>query len=156
MNVGRVTIEKNLEAFLRLQLPGSKVVVGRGPQRDALMAKYPDAHFHMVSGDEALAACYNAADVFVFPSRTDTFGLVMLEALACGVPVAAYPATGPLDVIGDSGAGILSEDLRAAALAAQDIDPAICLRRAAAFPWSTVKDQFLQNLAPCQNDGVGA
>jgi len=149
MNVGRVTIEKNLEAFLKLDLPGSKVIVGSGPQRKSLMAKYPDVLFHMVEGDEALAACYNAADVFVFPSLTDTFGLVMLEALACGVPVAAMPATGPVDVIGDSKAGILSEDLRQAALDALEIDPQICVQRAADFPWSTVKDQFIDNLAPC-------
>jgi glycosyltransferase involved in cell wall biosynthesis len=146
LNVGRVTIDKNLEAFLALDLPGSKVVVGSGPQRKELMAKYPNAHFHMVSGDEALAACYNGADVFVFPSRTDTFGLVMLEALACGVPVAAFPVTGPKDVIGESGAGILSEDLRQAALAALDIAPETCLKRAAEFPWSIVKDQFVENL----------
>jgi glycosyltransferase involved in cell wall biosynthesis len=149
LNVGRVTIEKNLEAFLRLDLPGSKVVVGSGPQRKALMAKFPDAHFHIVSGDAALTACYNAADVFVFPSRTDTFGLVMLEALACGIPVAALPVTGPIDVIGDSGAGILSDDLRQAALDALNIDAKECLRRAQEFPWSIVKDQFLENLARC-------
>ena len=149
MNIGRVTIEKNLEAFLSLDLPGSKVIVGSGPQRKALMAKYPDVHFLEVLGDAALANCYNAADVFVFPSRTDTFGLVMLEALACGVPVAALPVTGPIDVIGDSGAGILSEDLRQAALDALEISPDVCLARATQFPWSTVKDQFLENLAPC-------
>lgn len=147
--VGRVTIEKNLEAFLKLDLPGSKVVVGSGPQRKALMAKYPDTLFHVVSGDAALASCYNGADVFIFPSRTDTFGLVMLEALACGIPVAALPVTGPLDVIGESRAGILSEDLRQAALDALEIDPQHCLDRAAAFPWSIVKDQFLENLAQC-------
>jgi len=145
--VGRVAIEKNLEAFLRLDLPGSKVVVGSGPQRAFLIEKYRDAHFIVVSGDAALAECYNGADVFVFPSRTDTFGLVMLEALACGVPVAALPVTGPLDVIGDSGAGLLSEDLGQAALDALDIDPALCRRRAKQFPWDVVKDQFLQNLA---------
>ena len=149
MNVGRVTIDKNLEAFLSLDLPGSKVVVGSGPQRKALMAKYPTAHFHEVVGDEALAACYNAADVFVFPSRTDTFGLVMLEALACGVPVAALPVAGPVDVIGESSAGILSDDLRQAALDALHIAPHHCLERAAAFPWSVVKDQFVENLASC-------
>jgi len=149
MNVGRVTIEKNLEAFLNLELPGSKVVVGSGPQRKSLIGKYPEAHFIEVVGDEAPAAAYNAADVFVFPSLTDTFGLVMLEALACGVPVAAFPATGPLDVIGASSAGILSEDLRRAALDALEIKPEICLDRATLFPWSTVKDQFLENLAPC-------
>jgi glycosyltransferase involved in cell wall biosynthesis len=148
LNVGRVTIDKNLEAFLDLDLPGSKVVVGSGPQRKELIAKYPDAHFHVVSGDEALAACYNGADVFVFPSRTDTFGLVMLEALACGVPVAAFPVTGPKDVIGDSKAGILSEDLRQAALDALAINSAFCVERATEFPWKTVKDQFVENLAP--------
>ena len=148
LNVGRVTVDKNLEAFLDLDLPGSKVVVGSGPQRNELIAKYPDAHFVVVSGDEALAACYNGADVFVFPSKTDTFGLVMLEALACGVPVAGYPVTGPKDVIGDSGAGVLSDDLRQAALDALAIDPAVCVQRATEFPWSTVKDQFVANLAP--------
>ncbi|HMA51826.1 MAG TPA: glycosyltransferase family 1 protein [Magnetospirillaceae bacterium] len=147
LNVGRVTVDKNLEAFLDLDLPGTKVVVGSGPQRAALIAKYPAARFVAVSGDEALAACYNGADVFVFPSKTDTFGLVMLEALACGVPVAAYPVTGPKDVIGDSSAGVLSEDLRQAALDALSIDPAICIKRATEFPWSTVKDQFVANLA---------
>jgi len=147
LNVGRVTIDKNLEAFLSLDLPGSKVVVGSGPQRNALIAKYPDVHFHIVSGDEALAACYNGADVFVFPSRTDTFGLVMLEALACGVPVAAFPVTGPKDVIGDSKAGIMSEDLRQAALDALGIEAEICVQRATEFPWSIVKDQFVENLA---------
>ncbi len=148
LNVGRVTIDKNLEAFLSLDLPGTKVVVGSGPQRKELIAKYPNAHFHVVSGDEALAACYNGADVFVFPSRTDTFGLVMLEALACGIPVAAFPVTGPRDVIGDSKAGVLSEDLRQAALDALSIDPAECLQRATEFPWSIVKDQFVDNLTP--------
>jgi len=147
LNVGRVTVDKNLEAFLDLDLPGSKVVVGSGPQRNSLIAKYPDAHFVVVSGDEALADCYNGADVFVFPSKTDTFGLVMLEALACGVPVAAYPVTGPKDVLEDSGAGVMSDDLRQAALDAQSIDPALCVRRATEFPWSTVKDQFVANLA---------
>ncbi len=148
LNVGRVTVDKNLEAFLDLDLPGTKVVVGSGPQRASLIARYPDAHFVVVSGDEALAACYNGADLFVFPSKTDTFGLVMLEALACGVPVAAYPVTGPKDVIGDSSAGVLSEDLRQAALDALSIDPAVCVKRATEFPWSIVKDQFVANLAP--------
>jgi len=147
LNVGRVTVDKNLEAFLDLDLPGSKVVVGSGPQRNSLIAKYPNAHFVVVSGDEALADCYNGADVFVFPSKTDTFGLVMLEALACGVPVAAYPVTGPKDVIGGSRAGVLSDDLRQAALDALGIDAETCVRRATEFPWSTVKDQFVANLA---------
>lgn len=148
MFVGRVTIDKNLPGFLDLDLPGSKVVVGSGPARDALIRKYPDARFIIAQDDAELARLYNAADAFVFPSRTDTFGLVMLEALACGVPVAAYPVTGPLDVIGESGVGVLNEDLKAAALAAIDIDPALCLAHAATFSWDHVTDQFLSFLAP--------
>jgi len=119
--VGRVTVDKNLPAFLDLDLPGSKVVVGSGPSREALMRRYPDAHFVIANSDEELATLFAGADAFVFPSRTDTFGLVMLEALASGVPVAAFPVPGPMDVIGGSDAGVLGEDLRAAALAAIDI-----------------------------------
>jgi glycosyltransferase involved in cell wall biosynthesis len=145
--VGRVTIDKNLPAFLDLDLPGSKVVVGSGPSRDALMRRYPEAHFIIARGDEQLAGYYSGADAFVFPSRTDTFGLVMLESLACGVPVAAFPVTGPLDVIGGSAAGVLSEDLRAAALAALDIPPEPCLAHSARFSWATVAEQFVANLA---------
>ena len=111
------------------------------------MRRYPKANFITASGDAELVHYYNGADVFVFPSRTDTFGLVMLEALACGVPVAAFPVTGPVDVVGDSDAGILSEDLRAAALAALDIPPECCRARAACFSWDTVADQFIKNLA---------
>ncbi|MBF0129193.1 MAG: glycosyltransferase family 1 protein [Alphaproteobacteria bacterium] len=149
--VGRVTIDKNLPAFLDLDLPGSKVIVGNGPLRPELRETYPSAHFLIASGDEELAGYFTGADAFVFPSRTDTFGLVMLEALACGVPVAAFPVPGPLDVIGDSGAGVLSEDLRSAALAALDIDPERCLAHAAGFSWAKVTDQFLSNLAPVES-----
>jgi glycosyltransferase involved in cell wall biosynthesis len=145
--VGRVTVDKNLPAFLDLDLPGSKVVVGSGPSRATLMQRYPAARFVIAQGDEELAGYFAAADAFVFPSRTDTFGLVMLEALASGVPVAAFPVPGPLDVIGDSGAGVLSEDLRAAALAALDIPPARCVAHAAGFSWAAVTDQFVANLA---------
>ena len=143
---GRVTIEKNLSAFLDLDLPGSKVVMGGGPQREELIARYPAAHFIIANGDEELARYYRAADTFVFPSLTDTFGLVMLEALASGVPVAAFPVAGPQAVIGDSGAGILAADLREAALAALSISPAVCRARAFEFPWDIVVDQFLDNL----------
>ncbi len=143
---GRVTVEKNLPAFLDLELPGSKVIMGSGPQRDSLIRRYRDAHFIVASGDEELARYYRAADVFVFPSRTDTFGLVMLEALACGVPVAAYPEPGPLEVVADSGAGVLSDDLRAAALAAIDIPAERCRARATSFSWDIVAAQFLSNL----------
>lgn len=148
MYVGRVAVEKDLPAFLSLDLPGSKVVVGNGPARRALMRRYPDAHFHIARGDAELARYFNAADVFVFPSRTDTFGLVMLEALATGVPVAAFPVAGPTDVIGDSGAGVLCDDLRDAAGRALAIDPQRCRAHAARFSWERVVDEFLDYLAP--------
>lgn len=146
--VGRVTVDKNLPAFLSLDLPGSKVVVGDGPSRGDYMKRFPDTLFHIANGDAELAACYSAADAFVFPSRTDTFGLVMLEALACGVPVAAFPVTGPTDVLGQSGAGVLDDDLHTAALAALDIPPERCRAHACGFSWETVTDQFLGFLAP--------
>jgi glycosyltransferase involved in cell wall biosynthesis len=153
MFVGRVAPEKNLRAFLDLQLPGSKVVVGSGPQRDKLIRAYPDAHFKIAHGDEELSQYFSAADVFVFPSRTDTFGLTMIEALACGVPVAAFPTSGPLDVLGLSGpgetnAGCLDEDLARAAERALAKAPADCRARALAFPWTQVRDEFLAYLAP--------
>src|SRR6266516_2695894 len=118
--VGRVAVEKNLEAFLELDLPGTKVIVGDGPARAALARKYPQTVFVGSRQGEELAGAYAAADVFVFPSRTDTFGLVLLEALASGLPVAAFPVTGPVDVVGD--AGVLSEDLGDAARGALTID----------------------------------
>jgi glycosyltransferase involved in cell wall biosynthesis len=145
--VGRVTIDKNLPAFLALDLPGSKVVIGSGPERIGLMKRYPKALFR-IAGETELPRYYNAADVFVFPSRTDTFGLVMLEALACGVPVAAFPVTGPLDVIGASKAGCLNEDLRAAAISALQVSPDVCRARALELSWDRVVDQFLGYLAP--------
>lgn len=146
--VGRVAVEKNLEAFLRLDLPGSKWVAGEGPALDRLKAQFPDVRFTGVLGQPELAALYNAADVFVFPSRTDTFGLVLLEAMACGCPVAAYPVTGPVDVIGDSGAGALDEDLRAAALRALTIPRAVARRHAERFSWEACTRQFLAHLHP--------
>lgn len=148
MFLGRVTVEKNLPAFLNLDLPGSKVVVGSGPARESLMAKYPKVPFFIANGDADLARYYNAADVFVFPSLTDTFGLVMLEALACGVPVAAFPVTGPKDVIGGSGVGVLDNDLARAAIQAQAIDPAPCREHALKFSWDAVVSEFLDYLAP--------
>ena len=148
MYVGRVAVEKNLPAFLELELPGSTVVVGDGPARAQLMRRYPRAHFFVAHGDEELVRYFSAADVFVFPSRTDTFGLVMLEALACGVPVAAFPVPGPLDVIGQSGAGVLDENLAAAAARAQLIPPELCREHAARFSWAAVSTQFLDCLAP--------
>jgi hypothetical protein len=113
--IGRVAVEKNLPAFLDLDLPGSKLVVGDGPSLAAMRRRYPQVHFAGAQFGEALVRHYAAADVMVLPSRTETFGLVLLEAMACGVPVAAFPSAGPNDVVGDSGAGIIDEDLRSAA-----------------------------------------
>jgi glycosyltransferase involved in cell wall biosynthesis len=146
--VGRVAVEKNIEAFLRLDLPGSKWVAGDGPALDKLRAEFPGVRFTGVLGQQALATLYNAADVFVFPSRTDTFGLVLLEAMACGLPVAAYPVTGPVDVIGDSPAGALDEDLRAACLRALTIPRAVARRHAEHFSWEACTRQFLSHLHP--------
>jgi hypothetical protein len=144
-------VEKNIEAFLRLDLPGTQWVAGDGPALDSLKAKFPDVHFTGLLSQTELATLYNAADVFVFPSRTDTFGLVLLEALACGCPVAAYPVTGPVDVIGDSPAGALDEDLRTAALRALNIDRGVARAHAERFSWEACTRQFLAHLHPFEN-----
>ncbi|AVT78044.1 GDP-mannose-dependent alpha-mannosyltransferase [Rhodopseudomonas palustris] len=146
LSVGRVAVEKNLEAFLSLDLPGTKVVVGDGPARAALERDFPNAVFLGAKQGEALAKVYSAADVFVFPSKTDTYGLVLLEALASGVPVAAFPVTGPRDVIGDSPVGVLSEDLRAACLGALEISREACLAFAADHTWEASAHAFLDNV----------
>jgi glycosyltransferase involved in cell wall biosynthesis len=144
--VGRVAVEKNIEAFLALDLPGVKWVVGDGPARGELQRRFPDAvFFGMKTGDE-LAWHYRQADVFVFPSRTDTFGLVMLEAMACGTPVAAYPVTGPIDVVRPGISGILDHDLRAAALAALDLPRAAVRTHALDSSWASATEQFVANL----------
>ncbi|HEY0832887.1 MAG TPA: glycosyltransferase family 1 protein [Azospirillum sp.] len=148
MYVGRVAVEKNLEDFLRLDTPGTKVVVGDGPARAELTAKYPGVVWAGARHGEELAAYYAAADVFVFPSRTDTFGLVLLEALASGVPVAAYPVPGPLDVVNGSGAGCLDEDLGRAVAGALRIAPEVCRDHALNFSWRKSAEQFLANLRP--------
>ncbi|WP_270938685.1 glycosyltransferase family 4 protein [Falsiroseomonas oryzae] len=145
---GRIAVEKNIEAFLSLDLPGSKVVVGDGPQRAALMRRFPDAHFTGWRDNGALARAYAQSDVFVFPSRTDTFGLVLLEALASGTPVAAYPVTGPIDVIGDSPAGALDEDLAAACRRALGADRAACRAHAERFSWAACARRFRDSLVP--------
>lgn len=145
--VGRVAVEKNVEAFLALDLPGSKVVIGEGPQRAELQARYPEAHFLGAKAGEALSRLYAASDVFVFPSRTDTFGLVLLEALACGLPVAAYPVTGPADVIGGSDAGALDADLGAACRKALTISSQTARAFAQRHSWRASAEQFLANLA---------
>jgi glycosyltransferase involved in cell wall biosynthesis len=145
--VGRIAVEKNLEAFLSLDLPGSKVIVGDGPQRAALAAAYPDARFLGTLAGEDLARVYAAADVFVFPSLTDTFGIVLLEALASGVPVAAFPVSGPADVIGSSGCGALDADLKLAALRALEIPRERCRTYALGFSWRESARQFFQNIS---------
>ncbi|PWC32181.1 glycosyltransferase family 1 protein [Azospirillum sp. TSO22-1] len=144
--VGRVAVEKNLEEFLKLDLPGSKVVVGDGPARAELEAKYPGVVWAGAKHGEELAQHYAAADVFVFPSRTDTFGLVLLEALASGVPVAAYPVPGPLDVVNGSGTGCLDEDLKRAVEGALAIPAERCRDYALTFSWRRSAEQFLGNL----------
>ena len=148
---GRVAVEKGIEDFLGLDLPGSKLVVGDGPEAASLKRRYPGAVFAGYRHGEDLAAHIAASDVFVFPSRTDTFGLVLLEAMACGVPVAAYPVTGPVDVIVDGVNGVLGEDLRQAALAAVAIDPAVCRAHALAHSWEACTRQFLAALAVATN-----
>jgi glycosyltransferase involved in cell wall biosynthesis len=147
---GRIAVEKNIEAFLALDLPGSKAVVGDGPQRAALQARFPQAHFTGRLENGKLAAAYAGADAFVFPSRTDTFGLVLLEALAAGTPVAAFPVTGPLDVIGTAPepVGMLDEDLRAACLGALRADRAACRRYAEGWSWAACAARFRQTLVP--------
>ncbi|CCE07835.1 putative glycosyl transferase 1 [Bradyrhizobium sp. STM 3843] len=147
LSVGRVAVEKNLEAFLDLDLPGTKVIVGDGPARAALEQKYPQAVFLGALQGEALAKVYAAADVFVFPSRTDTFGLVLLEALASGLPIAAYPVAGPRDVIGDAEVGALSEDLRAACLAALKIPRQACVDFATGHTWEASTRAFIDHMA---------
>ncbi len=144
--VGRVAVEKNLPAFLSLDLPGSKLIVGDGPARAGLMKDFPDVNWRIANGDQELSRYFAALDVFVFPSLTDTFGLVMLEALASGVPVAAFPVPGPIDVLAGSSVGVMDRDLRAAALKAQGIDPALCRAHAQKFSWDHVTDQFLSLL----------
>ena len=141
-------IEKNLRAFLTLELPGTKLVVGDGPARQKLEKEFPETVFVGAKQGEELVRHYAAGDVFVFPSITDTFGLVMLEAMACGLPVAAYPVAGPLDVVGNSGAGVLSEDLGEAACRAIGISPQYCRDYALQFSWRACAGQFLDNLWP--------
>ena len=148
--IGRVAVEKNIGAFLDLDLPGSKVVVGGGPQLATLQHDYPSVTFTGPRYGEALAQAYAGADVFVFPSLTDTFGLVILEALACGTPVAAFPVTGPKDVLAnpDGNVGAINTDLRAAAMAALTADRSACRMHAERYSWRACAELFLSHLVP--------
>ncbi|MCD2324123.1 glycosyltransferase family 1 protein [Sphingomonas sp. IC-56] len=153
--VGRVAVEKNLEAFLRTDHPGTKVVVGDGPARAGLAAQFPDVHFLGPMFGQELASAYVAADVFVFPSKTDTFGLVMIEALACGVPVAAYPVTGPIDVLTPQ-TGAMDEDLGRAIAEALTRDRTACAEYGRTFTWEASARQFLQALYPMRSETEAA
>lgn len=148
MYVGRVAVEKNLEAFLSLKVPGTKYVVGGGPAFNQLKASYPDAVFTGYKYGEELAQHVAAADVFVFPSRTDTFGIVLLEAMACGVPIAAYPVVGPIDVVKQGVTGWLDEELGVAVDRALCMSPQDCRQYALGFTWENATRQFLSNLQP--------
>jgi glycosyltransferase involved in cell wall biosynthesis len=148
--VGRVSVEKNIEAFLNMPWSGSKIVIGDGPLRLRLEAQHPGVLFTGYRFKEDLALHLSAADVMVFPSRTDTFGLVNLEAMACGVPVAAFPVAGPIDVIEDGMTGALDEDLAAAARRALDVDPGVCRAYALNSGWQVSAREFEGNLTPCQ------
>lgn len=148
MYMGRVAVEKNIEAFLQLDLPGSKYVVGGGPDLEMLKRKYPKVRFTGFKTGEELAAHLASADVFVFPSRTDTFGLVIIEALACGVPVAAFPVQGPVDILENGVTGCLDEDLGTAVLGAHTLDPLRCRELALRYSWETCTRQFLGHLHP--------
>lgn len=150
--VGRVAVEKNIEAFLELDLPGSKWVVGDGPALTRIKEKYPNVNYLGVLNQPELAKVYAAADVFVFPSKTDTFGLVLLEAMACGLPVAAYPVTGPLDVLGDSDAGRMNDDLRQACLDALQIPREKARAHAELFSWKAASIEFLNHLHPFKGE----
>lgn len=145
--VGRVAVEKNVEAFLSSDHPGSKVIVGDGPARETLMRSYPDAHFVGAKSGADLASHYAGADVFVFPSRTDTFGLVMIEALASGTPVAAFPVPGPVDVL-TADTGVMDEDLTAAIAGALKLNSNVCALTGRSFSWDTSTRQFLNALVP--------
>ena len=148
--VGRVAVEKNIGAFLSLDLPGTKVVVGDGPQRAELEKRFPETVFTGFKTGTELASWYQRADVFVFPSRTDTFGLVLAEAMACGTPVAAYPVRGPIDVVTDPAAGVLDADLQSAAMRALELDRTRVRRFAERFSWEMSSRQFLDHLVPAR------
>jgi len=155
ITVGRVAVEKNIEAFLDLDLPGCKVVVGDGPQLAELRARYPDVVFTGKRVGDDLAECYASGDVFVLPSRTETFGIVQLEAIASGLPIAAFPVTGPIDVVTPDVTGVLSDDLGAAARAALLLDRAAVRAKAVDFSWENAARLFLGNIESAQFASLG-
>ncbi|MBX9658603.1 MAG: glycosyltransferase family 1 protein [Nitrospiraceae bacterium] len=155
MYMGRVAVEKNIEAFLGLDLPGSKYVVGDGPDLEQLRRRYPNVTFTGQKTGQELTAHIAAADVFVFPSLTDTFGLVLLEAMACGVPVAAFPVTGPIDVVQQGKTGVLDSDLRKAILGALKLDPADCIAYARQHSWRNWTERFASLLEPFEESRWG-
>ncbi len=148
--VGRVAVEKNIERFLELPLEGSKVIIGDGPDRERLVREYPNSHFLGYKFGAELAAHVAGADVFVFPSVTDTYGLVMLEAMACGVPVAAFPVTGPIDVVDHGVTGILDQDLAKACRGALELNREECRRVAEGRSWAHSTAQFVSHLTPAR------
>lgn len=148
--------EKNIQAFLDTDLPGTKYVVGDGPELGSLRRKYPRVRFVGYKHGRELGRYCAAGDVFVFPSRTDTFGIVLIEAMACGLPVAAYPVSGPIDIVRHGVTGILDEDLGRAARAALELDPEACRAHALEFTWRRCAEMFLDNLAPIGADHATA
>ena len=156
MYMGRVAVEKNIEAFLNLDVPGSKYVVGDGPDLERLRRQFPKVTFTGQKLGQELTAHLAAADVFVFPSLTDTFGLVLLEAMACGVPVAAYPVTGPVDVVQNGKTGVLDHDLRQAVLGALKLAPADCVAYARQHSWRHWTERFVSLLEPIKGDWISA
>lgn len=153
--VGRLAVEKNVEAFLETELPGTKWLIGDGPLKEELEKKYPKARFLGSKPNDQLPGYYNCADVFVFPSKTDTFGLVLVEAMACGVPVAAYPVEGPIDVVASGKSGSLHEDLQRACFGALAMDRAEVRQHALGFSWDAATQQFLQHLHPARPAATG-
>ena len=146
--VGRVSVEKNIEGFLDLDLPGTKLIIGDGPGRERLAERYPDCEFLGYRFGRELARSQAGCDVFVFPSKTDTFGIVMLEAMACGLPVAAFPVTGPIDVVRPGETGILDSDLKRACERALDLNPTACRKYAESRSWTRSTEQFVSHLTP--------
>ncbi|MBX2878734.1 MAG: glycosyltransferase family 1 protein [Granulosicoccus sp.] len=146
--MGRVAVEKNIEAFLQLDLPGTKYVIGDGPDREQLEQKYPEPRYVGFKYGKELVSYLSACDVFVFPSKTDTFGLVLLEAMACGLPVAAYPVTGPIDIVRQGETGVLDKDLGLATKKALELDPARAREYAEVHSWESATSQFFHHLVP--------